>query len=558
MADTKTTTTTNSGTTQQAAQPRQTSANTTTASQPKQPVSTATRQPESQSTMRISEADAKGAQTATNDLPKQADTLGISEGEKNLTVEGATQEQPKEKGRITAESAKGLTIDEINHKLLVDSLDAPERNALEEQKKNLEDKEAPEIQNRDGEQPKGKEPQKGPFKEDDIIKYMYTDWLIGGANWLWAKGAEKLDAGYFATKQALQKTRQKKREASGKTPDKTTQQKEKIDKYADDKSLNKTKEMEEHDKQLPKDLKAAMAGNYDETTFSPETKRFLENIPEHPDPNDPKKTKKDFLKDLGKGMKNLRQNLTNIEQSSALIAQAQMAAELHADPDAFKGADPEKLFEAYQKKAKILIAKQCDKEQKAGRDPIKFLNETLKTAQKARDRADANHDKGHYIENGKEPRDNPSLDKIKETLGWDKAPANDNQQNNEPKGLFQEAVEGKNVEQLMMGQLAQKDNELVTSTKRRINNIDRRGKLTETYEKMLANLDRKENLTAQEQQRYANIQGKLATLRATEPVSGVVEADRKAQQIINKNEKQAQDKAVRNRQMAEMLGGMDR
>ena len=216
MADTKTTTTTNSGTTQQAAQPRQTSANTTTASQPKQPVSTATHQQESQSTLRISEADAKGAQTATNDSPKQADTLGISEGEKNLTVEGATQEQPKEKGRITAESAKGLTIDEINHKLLVDSLDAPERNALEEQKKNLEDKEAPEIQNRDGEQPKEKEEKDGPFKEGDIIAYMYTDWLIGGANWLWKKGAENVGTGYFLAKQALQKAREEAAKASEK------------------------------------------------------------------------------------------------------------------------------------------------------------------------------------------------------------------------------------------------------------------------------------------------------------------------------------------------------
>ncbi|MGN0913903.1 MAG: hypothetical protein ACI4OW_03315 [Alphaproteobacteria bacterium] len=143
-------------------------------------------------------------------------------------------------------------------------------------------------------------------------------------------------------------------------------------------------------------------------------------------------------------------------------------------------------------------------------------------------------------------------------MGWDKAPANDNQHNNEPKGLYQEAVDGKNAEQLMMGRLAQKDNELVASTKRRINNIDRREKLAGTYEKMLANLDRKENLTAQEQQQYANIQGKLAALSATGPVSGTVEADKKAQQIINKNEKQAQDKAVRNRQMAEMLGGMDR
>lgn len=533
--------------------------NTATSQQSPQSSPATTHQPEpKKTTMGISEDTSKETPATTNSSDQQPETLGISEGEKNLTVEGSAQEQtPKE--RITAESAKGLTIDEINHKLLVDGLDAPERAALEEQKKNLEEQEAPEIQNRDGEQPKKKEEKEGPFKEGDIIQYMYTDWLIGGANWLWARTAEKLEEGYFLMKRNAQQQQEEKDKKKGKKPDRTTEQKNKIDDYADKKSLNKTQEMKAQDEQLQKDIKAAMAGNYDQTSFSPETIRFLQNIPDHPDPNDPKKTKNDFMKDLGKGMKNLRNNLTNIEQSSALIAQAQMAAELHANPNAFNGADVEQLFESYQKKAKILIAKQCDEEKKAGRDPSKFLNETLKRAKNARDRADKNHSKGRYVENGKETRDNPDLDKLKESLGWDReTPANDNQRDNKPKGLYQTAVEGQNAEQLMMGQIAENNKDMTQATQRRITNIDRREKLTTSYEKILANLDRKENLTAQEQQRYINIQNRLESLRATGPVSGVVEADKKAQQTIKNNEKQAQQKAERNHQMAQMLGGMDR
>ncbi len=555
MADTKQTNPTSpkpAATNTQTPQTKPTATNTAASQQPSQASPAATQQQEpKRTTMGISEEVSRETPATTNSETKQPETLGVSEENKNLTVEGTAPEQSQPKERITAESAKGLTIDEINHKLLVEGLDAPERAALEEQKKNLEEQDAPEIENKDGEQPKGKE-EDGPFKEGDIIQYMYTDWLIGGANWLWKKGSEKLSGAYFRARQG----RQKDKIISGNTPDKTSTQKNKVDNYADKKSLKKTEELEEQDKSFQKDIKAAMAGNYDETSFSPETKRFLQNMPEHPDKNNPKRTKKDFLKDLGKNMKDLRDNLINVEQSSALIAQAQMTAELHADPNAFKNANPEKLFDAYQKKAKLLIAKKCDQERKEGRDPTAFLNETLKTAVKAREKADKNHKKGHYVEKGKEPKENPALDKIKESLGWDNAPANDNQRDNQPKGLYQEAVEGKNIEQMMMGKMAEKDQELVQATQRRVNNIDRRQKLVDICQKKLETLDHKGNLSEKEQQEYIKWQSKLEYYNATGPVSGTVEADKKAQQTINKNNQQKQQQALKDRQMAQMLGGI--
>ena len=53
------------------------------------------------------------------------------------------------------------------------------------------------VNNTDGDEPNKMDSDgKGPFKEEDVISYMYNDWLIGGANWLWAKTESKLKSSY--------------------------------------------------------------------------------------------------------------------------------------------------------------------------------------------------------------------------------------------------------------------------------------------------------------------------------------------------------------------------
>ena len=91
-------------------------------------------------------------------------------------------------------------------------------NKAKEEQNKKGDKKIADAGSKDGDENQDPDPEKkGPFKEKDVIKYMYEDWLLEGANWLWTKTAAKLDKGYYwAQRKMLERMREKQIE-KGKT-----------------------------------------------------------------------------------------------------------------------------------------------------------------------------------------------------------------------------------------------------------------------------------------------------------------------------------------------------
>ncbi len=87
---------------------------------------------------------------------------------------------------IIADERKKLF--EINERLKKDNLPADERKKLEDERdetqKSIDIKSDKNLRKDDV---KEDEDIKDIFKEDDILKYMYNEWLLGGANWLFKK-----------------------------------------------------------------------------------------------------------------------------------------------------------------------------------------------------------------------------------------------------------------------------------------------------------------------------------------------------------------------------------
>lgn len=483
----------------------------------------------------------KNAPQQLNDSPK-SDTMSLNQGTNPNTTENTAKQEPAKQEtvkpevaqpvaqesdkKITAEKLKGLSVDQLDALLVQGVHNAEETQAINNAKEQAggggEDEHF--AENMDGEQAQAKEDDdKGPFKEDDIIKYMYNDWLIGGANWLWKKSAEKLDKAYFRTRNAIaQANREKvaKERSEGKKVE-TKQAHNEVDEKCTAKMSQNSAFFGSHNDSTQANIAKAQEGKLEETTFDEGTKKLLGGLPEG--------ERKAFCKSLSQSMENLHNNLTNVEQSSAMITKAQMAAELCQDPKAFDGKDKDALFDAYQKKNKTLLCQKIDQEIAAGRDPTKFMNKTLKLATKASEQADKNIEKGRYAELGNKPGKNSYLDEINKSLGTTVA-------NNGPKGIYEQFNEDNNIDRAMQKQLENTKAKLGEIPNRRANNEARQDKLIAMYGK----------IAARDPSKAVEMNRRISGLRVAGPESGVVKADRIAETKIADNSAQ--------RKMSEMLG----
>lgn len=83
-----------------------------------------------------------------------------------------------------ADKGGTLTIDQLRMKAYQGTLTVEQA----EQLKKGDDKKVAKLGNQDGDKKKDKrEPSKDKFKDEDVIKYMYEDWFLGGASWLFNK-----------------------------------------------------------------------------------------------------------------------------------------------------------------------------------------------------------------------------------------------------------------------------------------------------------------------------------------------------------------------------------
>ena len=95
---------------------------------------------------------------------------------KNMTVENK-QEEPR----------KTLSIEELKDKAYQGTLTVEQANEL---RKKEDDKKIADMVSQPGDRKKNKHESNDKFKDEDVIKYMYEDWVLGGASWLFNKAED--------------------------------------------------------------------------------------------------------------------------------------------------------------------------------------------------------------------------------------------------------------------------------------------------------------------------------------------------------------------------------
>lgn len=136
--------------------------------------------------VRVNEGTAPAPTGNTNAPAPQTQAPAPAEPQKTVYL----SQNPKKE----TETFQGMTVaQKLNYLRIKDKrgiITPEERQLKEECEKQLKEQEGGEgnITPEDG--TKVQEEEKDPkdiFKEQDIIQYMYNDWLLGGANWLYKK-----------------------------------------------------------------------------------------------------------------------------------------------------------------------------------------------------------------------------------------------------------------------------------------------------------------------------------------------------------------------------------
>ena len=106
--------------------------------------------------------------------PVQVESLRQNNPQNHLSTTRTEEKQ--------AMPQKTLSIEELKDKAYQGTLTVEQANQL---RKHDDDKKIADMKNQDGDAKKNRhEPSKDKFRDEDVIKYMYEDWFLGGASWL--------------------------------------------------------------------------------------------------------------------------------------------------------------------------------------------------------------------------------------------------------------------------------------------------------------------------------------------------------------------------------------
>lgn len=254
---------------------------------------------------------------------------------------------------------------------------------------------------RDGDENEDPDPEKkGPFKEKDVIKYMYEDWLLEGANWLWCKTAAKLDKGAYWAQQKILERMAEKRLEKNKVYD-TEARHEQIAKHAISKGQTNMDAVQKHEDAQLKNLKLLKEGKYTEANVSPTTNVLLENMDD--------KEKAQFFKISEQGIKNFYNNIRMAEQFGSNYAQAGMTLDLAQNKDYYQGKNLTEEFEKQKAHAMQLFARRIDEAVKRGEDPMKVAAKLFNMSKEALDASNKTIEKRKFSEADKKPNKDKTI-----------------------------------------------------------------------------------------------------------------------------------------------------
>lgn len=451
-------------------------------------------------------APAAPAPVANTSTPVQG-----SEPQKTI----ALSQNPKKE----AESVAGMTVaQKLNYFRVKEKrgiLTPDERQQKEECEKKLKEQEGDEglITPEDGAKVGDKdEDPKDLFKEQDVIQYMYNDWLLGGLNWLYKKTYKQIDKSYESFKN---RCRQAKADAKARknNPYSTINTRDTID----DKAVNMFEasraSIEKGRDGIKSILQDIMDGKIDGSKATGFTKKLMNELPE--------KDRQAFCAAAMEKIENLAENMKSIQFMAGQLARAQMAEALCKDKDAFKNANPAQLFEAISKRNAIAIARQMDELEGRGGNPAKFMKDMEKQIEKANKFADKQYKKEKFDEAGKNGENNSVLHKINERLGI-KQEETVKSNRLEPKSMLEHLVDTNNFEDMFTKKLE--------TVKRKEETLDRQRE---------TNDNRRQNLEA----RRASILQYRESIKTQANPQGYTAGDHQAAQV-RKNNSQAPNFSV--------------
>lgn len=350
--------------------------------------------------------------TATIGENVSFDTLSVSEQQDYLTIL-----EEKNKRGILSVSEKAI-------------LDGENKKKKETTNKNIGDfgaKDGDENQDPDKEK-------KGPFKEKDVIKYMYEDWLLEGANWIWCKTATKLDKGAYWAQQKILDRLAEKRLEKNKTYDTETRH-EQVAKRAISAGQTNMDAVQKHEDAQLKNLQLLKEGKYDKANVSDTTKVLLQKMDD--------KEKEQFFKISEQGIKNFYNNMRMAEQFASNYAQAGMTFDLAQNKDYYQGKDLNKEFDQQKAHAMQLFARRIDEAAKRGEDPMKVAAKLFNMSKDALDASYKTIEKRKFSEKGKKPKGDLAkyVVKMSDELKTVAKPAQ-----GQKRGMYEAAVEDMNFD----------------------------------------------------------------------------------------------------------------
>lgn len=135
----------------------------------------------------------------------QVENMPRGNEQKTLTVEGKKEETMPQ---------KTLSIEDLKNRAYQGTLTVEQ---AEELRKLNDDKKVADMKSQPGDAKKNKrESSNEKFKDEDVIKYMYEDWFLGGASWLFNKAEayilDTVDSACDKAVERAQKRRRKKEE----------------------------------------------------------------------------------------------------------------------------------------------------------------------------------------------------------------------------------------------------------------------------------------------------------------------------------------------------------
>ena len=333
-----------------------------------------------------------------------------------------------------------------------------------------------EITQEDGTKVREKDDEpKDLFKEQDIIQYMYNEWLLGGANWLYKKTYKQIDKSYAAFKNRCEQAKMaaKKRENSEYN---TITTRDNVDDKAVKLYDGQKATIDKGKDGLKAVLEDIKNGNIDASKATGLTKRLMQELPEG--------KRQQFCTEALAMIDNLAENMKTIHFIAGQLARAQMAESICINKDAFKNSVPAHVFEAMERRNALAIAAQMDEWQRQGKNPAKLIQQLNDDVEKANKFADKQYKKEKFDEAGKKGEKNKTLRKINETLGIPEEEIT-KPQHREPQTMLQHLIVSNNLELGLTEKLKKNTNQLNIQAARNDNNQSRRAHLHERYREMI-------------------------------------------------------------------------